>query len=105
MILLSSGVTVTLAHKAMIGNQRQMVTLGIIATVLYGAVFSAIQYYEYVEAPFNINDGIYGSLFFMLTGFHGFHVAVGSIFLFVCLIRHINYHFTATQHIGFEAAI
>jgi len=102
---LSSGVTVTWAHKAILANQRNAVTLGVIATVAYGAVFSLIQYYEYLEAPFNINDGIYGSLFFMLTGFHGFHVLVGSIFLFICLIRHIYYHFNAKQHIGFEAAI
>ena len=104
-ILLSSGVTITWAHKAILDNRRSDVIYGTLATISYGLLFSFIQYYEYVEAPFNINDGIYGSLFFLLTGFHGFHVAVGSIFLVICLIRQIHYHFTALQHIGFECAI
>ena len=60
--------------------------------------------YEYNVAAFNISDGIYGSTFFMATGFHGFHVLIGTIFLTVCLIRLIKYHFTATHHFGFEAA-
>lgn len=104
-ILLSSGISVTWAHKAIINNNRVEVINGIITTVIYGLIFSFIQYYEYIEASFNINDGIYGSLFFMLTGFHGFHVFVGSIFLIVCLLRHIFYHFNAKQHLGFECAI
>jgi len=58
-----------------------------------------------VKAPFSINDSAYGSIFFMATGFHGFHVLIGTLFLLVCLIRHINYHFLTTQHIGLEAAI
>ena len=104
-ILLSSGVTITWAHKAILDNKRNDVIFGIISTIAYGLLFSLIQYYEYVEAPFNINDGIYGSLFFLLTGFHGFHVFVGSIFLIICLFRQINYHFNSNQHIGFECAI
>jgi heme/copper-type cytochrome/quinol oxidase subunit 3 len=86
-ILLSSGITITWSHKAIIDNNRKSVIYGILSTVLYGLLFSLIQYYEYLEAPFNINDSIYGSLFFLLTGFHGAHVLVGSIFLFVCLLR------------------
>jgi cytochrome c oxidase subunit 3 len=64
-----------------------------------------VQGYEYQNALFSINDGIFGSLFFMLTGFHGFHVLVGTIFLIVCLYRQINYHFTRRQHVGLEACI
>jgi heme/copper-type cytochrome/quinol oxidase subunit 3 len=75
------------------------------ATIGYGTLFTCIQYYEYTVAPFSLNDGIFGSLFFVLTGFHGLHVLVGSIFLAVCLLRHINYHFTSNHHVGFEAAI
>jgi cytochrome c oxidase subunit 3 len=75
------------------------------ATIGYGMLFTCIQYYEYTVAPFSLNDGIFGSLFFVLTGFHGLHVLVGSIFLAVCLLRHINYHFTSNHHVGFEAAI
>jgi len=104
-ILLSSGVTITLAHKAILLNNRKLVTIGILLTVFYGLIFSVIQYYEYIESPFSINDGIYGSLFFMLTGFHGFHVFIGSIFLIICIFRHILYHFNNNQHIGLECAI
>ena len=60
---------------------------------------------EYVEAPFTISDGIYGSTFFLATGFHGFHVIVGTLFLFVTLIRHLKYHFLVEHHFGLEAAI
>lgn len=80
-------------------------TNGIIATVVYGLIFTVVQGYEYNVAPFSINDSIFGSLFFVLTGFHGFHVLIGTLFLIVCLYRHINYHFTRKQHIGFECAI
>jgi heme/copper-type cytochrome/quinol oxidase subunit 3 len=67
-------------------------------------MFTILQLFEYIDAPFNINDGIYGSTFFMATGFHGFHVLVGTIFLAVCLYRGIKYHFTDKHHVGFEAA-
>jgi cytochrome c oxidase subunit 3 len=80
-------------------------TNSLIATILYGVLFSGIQYYEYTVAPFSINDSIFGSLFFLLTGFHGCHILIGSIFLIVCLLRHFKYHFTSTHHVGFEAAI
>lgn len=104
-ILLSSGISITWAHKAIIQNNRQAVINGIIITIFYGVIFSFIQYYEYLESYFNINDGIYGSLFFLLTGFHGFHVLVGSLFLIICLIRQIFYHFNSNHHLGFECAI
>jgi heme/copper-type cytochrome/quinol oxidase subunit 3 len=60
--------------------------------------------YEYILANFSINDSVYGSVFYMATGFHGFHVLVGTIFLVVCLVRQIRYHFTRQHHFGFEAA-
>lgn len=104
-ILLSSGVTITWAHRAVFSSDRHDMGNGLWATIGYGFLFSCIQYYEYSVAPFSINDGIFGSLFFMLTGFHGLHVFVGAIFLVVCLARHINYHFTSNHHVGFECAI
>jgi cytochrome c oxidase subunit 3 len=103
--LLSSGVTITCAHRAILAGERKATIIGTLNTVVYGLLFSLIQAYEYNDAPFSINDGIFGSLFFMLTGFHGFHVIVGSIFLLVCLHRQINYHFTRRQHVGFECGI
>lgn len=72
-ILLSSGVTVTCAHKAILAGERATTTNGLLATITYGGIFTFVQAYEYNVAPFSINDGIFGSLFFMLTGFHGFH--------------------------------
>jgi heme/copper-type cytochrome/quinol oxidase subunit 3 len=77
---------------------------GLILTVFLALIFTALQAYEYEEAAFNIADGIYGSTFFMATGFHGFHVIIGTLFLAVCLYRLIKYHFTTTHHFGFEAA-
>ena len=104
LILLSSGVSVTYAHQAILANSRNTAIVSIVVTIFYGAVFTLAQLYEYNVSSFSINDGIYGSLFFMLTGFHGLHVLVGSIFLFVCLFRQIFYHFTQSQHVGFENA-
>lgn len=104
-ILLSSGVTITVAHKAILTGERSMTTKGLIATIFYGFIFTLVQAYEYNVAPFSINDGILGSLFFVLTGFHGIHVLVGSIILAICLYRQINYHFTRRQHVGLEAGI
>jgi heme/copper-type cytochrome/quinol oxidase subunit 3 len=74
------------------------------ATIVLALFFTGFQVLEYVEAPFTISDGIYGSTFYLATGFHGFHVFVGTIFLFVCLIRVTKNHFTPTHHFGFEAA-
>jgi len=80
-------------------------TNGLLATIGYGILFTSIQYYEYTVAAFSINDSIFGSLFFMLTGFHGIHVLVGTIFLIICLLRHFKLHFTINHHVGFECAI
>jgi heme/copper-type cytochrome/quinol oxidase subunit 3 len=104
LILLCSGVTVTWAHHAIVAGDREGTILGLIFTVTLGAIFTGFQILEYSEAAFCISDGVYGSTFFLATGFHGFHVLVGSIFLLVCLYRQINYHFNKHHHFGFEAA-
>ena len=103
-ILLTSGAAVTWAHHAILAGKRQEAIYGLALTVALAAIFTAFQAYEYYEAPFSISDGIYGSTFFMSTGFHGFHVIIGTLFLSVCLYRLINYHFTKQHHFGFEAA-
>ena len=108
LILLTSGTTVTWAHHALLNNDRQGLKWGLVATVALGALFTSIQAYEYAHAAFAFsrdNGGnIYGSTFFMATGFHGFHVLIGTIFLLVCLFRALKGHFTPQQHFGFEAA-
>jgi cytochrome c oxidase subunit 3 len=104
MILLLSGCTVTWAHHALQHGDRQGLLMGLTVTVVLGLFFTAIQAYEYSHAAFSFTDGIYSSTFFMATGFHGFHVIIGTIFLFVCLIRAYKGHFTPDHHFGFEAA-
>ena len=108
LILLTSGTTVTWAHHALLNNDRQGLKWGLLATVILGALFSSIQAYEYAHATFAFsrdNGGnIYSSTFFMATGFHGFHVLIGTIFLLVCLFRASAGQFTPKQHFGFEAA-
>jgi cytochrome c oxidase subunit 3 len=103
-ILLLSGTTVTWAHHALLHGDRKGLINGLILTVALGVIFSAVQAYEYAHAPFTFKDSIYGATFFMATGFHGFHVLVGTIFLAVCLFRALAGHFTEKQHFGFEAA-
>nr|YP_010728442.1 cytochrome c oxidase subunit III [Sergentia baueri]WEF49670.1 cytochrome c oxidase subunit III [Sergentia baueri] len=103
-ILLSSGVTVTWAHHSLMENNHSQTTQGLFFTVLLGIYFSTLQAYEYMEASFTIADAIYGSTFYMATGFHGLHVLIGTSFLMVCLIRHTQNHFSKTHHFGFEAA-
>jgi cytochrome c oxidase subunit 3 len=120
LILLTSGTTVTWAHHALIHNQRggekrglwgllgvgdrDGVLKGLWLTVALGTLFSAIQAYEYMHAPFPFAGINYGAAFFMATGFHGFHVLIGTIFLIVCLVRAYKGDFTPKQHFGFEAA-
>ncbi|MBZ9654233.1 cytochrome c oxidase subunit 3 [Phyllobacterium lublinensis] len=103
-ILLLSGTTVTWAHHALIHNDRKGLVTGLTLTVLLGILFSFVQAYEYVHAPFAFKDSIYGATFFMATGFHGFHVIIGTIFLAVCLLRSLRGDFTPQKHFGFEAA-
>nr|UEP16624.1 cytochrome c oxidase subunit III [Megalotomus costalis] len=104
MILLCSGITVTWAHHSLMNNLHSETTKALMFTVTLGILFTALQAYEYLEAPFCISDSIYGSSFFMATGFHGIHVIIGTTFLLVCLIRHMKCHFSKTHHMGFEAA-
>jgi cytochrome c oxidase subunit III len=120
LILLCSGTTVTWAHHAIIHNERggemkglwgaigvgenDSLKKGLWLTIVLGIIFSAIQAYEYAHAPFGFKGLNYSSAFYMATGFHGFHVLVGTIFLIVCLVRAYKGHFTPKQHFGFEAA-
>jgi len=104
LILLCSGTTVTWAHHALIHGDREGLKKGLWATIFLGLLFSSIQAYEYSEAPFPFGGLNYGTAFYMATGFHGFHVIVGTIFLAVCLARTYKGHFTPQQHFGFEAA-
>jgi len=104
-ILLTSGVTVTWAHHAIVAGQRTQAIQALALTVLLGLIFTSLQYMEYVEAAFTIADSVYGSIFYMATGFHGIHVIVGTILLIVSLIRVISFHFTREHHFGFEAAL
>jgi cytochrome c oxidase subunit 3 len=109
-ILLCSGTTVTWAHHALIHGDREGLKKGLWCTIGLGLLFTCIQAYEYMHAPFLFvgtpENGatIYGSTFMMATGFHGFHVIVGTIFLIVCLVRAYKGHFQPKQHFGFEAA-
>ena len=104
LILLTSGTTVTWSHHALQQGDRKSAIQGLWLTILLGASFTCVQVYEYAHAGFAFSGNIYGSTFFMATGFHGFHVLVGTIFLTICLIRLYAGHFTSKQHFGFEAA-
>jgi cytochrome c oxidase subunit 3 len=104
MILLLSGTTVTWAHHALIENDRKNMLRGLGITIILGLCFTSLQAFEYAHAAFGFKDGIYPSTFFMATGFHGFHVIVGTIFLIVCFFRARAGHFKPNHHFGFEAA-
>jgi cytochrome c oxidase subunit 3 len=108
LILLSSGVTVTWAHWGLIANKRKQLIWGLAATVVLGFLFVGLQALEYShgynELNLTMGTGVYGSTFYMLTGFHGFHVTVGAIMLTVMLFRSMKGHFTAENHFAFEAA-
>jgi len=104
LILLTSGTTVTWAHHALIEGDRRGLVQGLVVTVVLGLIFTTLQAYEYQHAAFSFAGNIYGATFFMATGFHGFHVIVGTIFLIVCLIRAAKGDFTPKAHFGFEAA-
>ncbi|MCP1727949.1 cytochrome c oxidase subunit 3 [Natronospira proteinivora] len=107
-ILLTSGVTLTIAHHAIKENNRKVLNWGLFATIALGLIFLSVQMYEYVHAYVDLNlrldSGIYGSTFFMLTGFHGLHVILGALMLLVVYFRCLKGHFTAENHFAFEAA-
>nr|QTC08154.1 cytochrome c oxidase subunit III [Parachauliodes japonicus] len=103
-ILLTSGVTVTWAHHSLMEGNFTQTIQGLFFTVILGIYFTLLQGYEYNEASFTIADAVYGSTFYMATGFHGLHVIIGTTFLLICLIRQINCHFSSNHHFGFEAA-
>lgn len=104
LILLTSGLTITWAHHRLIENNFNKTIQRLILTVILGIYFSILQGYEYYEAPFTISDSVYGSSFFIATGFHGLHVIIGTTFLAVCLFRLSNIHYSKIHHFGFEAA-
>jgi cytochrome c oxidase subunit 3 len=105
MILLLSGTTVTWAHHALLENDRKNLIVGLGFTILLGISFTLCQAIEYTHSPFKFNGGgVYSSTFFLATGFHGFHVIVGTIFLTVCWFRAQAGQFTPQRHFGFEAA-
>ena len=103
-VLLASGFTVTWAHHSLIQASRKETIEALIITVLLGAYFTVLQAQEYIEASFTIADRVYGTTFFVATGFHGLHVLIGSTFLSVCLIRVLFHQFSSSHHFGFEAA-
>lgn len=103
-LLLSSGFSVTWAHCSITFGSLQESTDSLSITIFLAIVFTLLQAFEYFSCPFNISDGVYGSTFFLATGFHGFHVIVGTIFLCVCLKRLRAGHFSIEHHFGFEAA-
>ncbi len=106
LLLLASGVTITIAHWALRENNRAKLIWGLVATVVLGCLFLVLQAYEYAHAytalNLTISQGAYGATFYMLTGFHGFHVTIGTIMLIVILLRSIKGHFTPDHHFGFE---
>ena len=104
LVLLLSGCTVTWAHHALQHDNRRDFMTGLGMTVILGVLFTGLQALEYSHAPFGFTDGVYPSVFYMATGFHGFHVLVGTCFLAVCWLRGRVGHFTGKQHFGFEAA-
>jgi cytochrome c oxidase subunit 3 len=104
-LLLTSGASVTWAHQAVLLRAKKHSIVGLSFTIFFAVLFMCLQLHEYRTAPFNISDGIYGSCFYMTTGFHGFHVFVGTIALIIAMFRLSLNHFTNTHHVGLESAI
>lgn len=102
-ILVTSGATITWAHHELIGGNLKVAIIGLELTIGLAIIFTLLQLFEYIEANFTIMDGIYGTTFFMATGFHGFHVIIGTIILTVMTIRMYKFQFTREHHFGFEA--
>jgi len=104
LLLLLSGISLTWAHHSIVWGSKEQACEGLIWTLVLAFKFTLIQAMEYFTAPFGISDSSYGSIFYMATGFHGFHVFVGTCFLFICFLRLYFNHFTRQHHFGFEAA-
>jgi cytochrome c oxidase subunit 3 len=105
---LSSGVTLTWAHAALMVGDRVAVIKGVYSTMVLAGLFTYFQYQEYKFSGIHMNDSVFGSIFFMITGFHGFHVIIGAIFVCTCFFRVCNADnitFTRQQHFGFLAAL
>jgi len=102
-VLLTSGASITWAHHSITYGSKYQALLGLLVTILLAIFFTGLQVFEYTAAPFSISDSVYGSIFYLTTGFHGFHVFVGTCFLIVCMARLYFNHFSREQHIGFEA--
>ena len=96
---------VTWGHHALLQGDRKGAIRGTLLTVVLAIIFTALQGYEYSQAPFTIADSVFGSAFFCSTGLHGLHVIVGTIFILVGFFRIINYHFSTKHHLGYEASI
>lgn len=103
-ILLLSGCSVTWAHHSIVAGYRKQATISLVITIILATIFTGFQGFEYSVANFTLSDGAYGSTFYMATGFHGFHVFIGTIFLSICLGRLLKSHLTQQHHFGFEAA-
>nr|YP_010271957.1 cytochrome c oxidase subunit III [Myxine fernholmi]UKB88181.1 cytochrome c oxidase subunit III [Myxine fernholmi] len=103
-ILLGSGVSVTWAHHSLMEKSHKDMIISLSITIILGIYFTLLQGMEYFNSTFNISDNAYGSTFFVATGFHGGHVIIGTLFLTVCLLRQLMFHFTSSHHFGFEAA-
>nr|YP_010397362.1 cytochrome c oxidase subunit III [Aeolothrips xinjiangensis]UQJ77469.1 cytochrome c oxidase subunit III [Aeolothrips xinjiangensis] len=103
-LLLSSGVTITWSHQTIMLGNKKKTSVALMLTLVLGMYFTFMQVIEYMMSPFSIADSVYGSTFFMATGFHGLHVIIGSIFIFVSLMRILMKHFSSIHFFGFEAS-
>lgn len=101
-VLLLSGATITYTHHGLISGNFPLTLIGFFETLFFALLFTLLQLEEYINASFAISDGIFGTVFYMITGLHGTHVIIGTIFIFVCFIRFLKSHFTRQHHLGFE---
>jgi heme/copper-type cytochrome/quinol oxidase subunit 3 len=104
-LLLTSGATATWSHYLLLCGNLGYTFSVLLITIVLGCVFMFVQIFEYIDSPFAISDGVFGSVYFLTTGFHGFHVFVGTVFLIVCLIRIFRQELTRDHHVGFECAL
>nr|QTT57970.1 cytochrome c oxidase subunit 3 [Plectrocnemia sp. 1 YW-2021a] len=104
-ILLSSGISVTWTHQMILINNKNKSLISLLITIILGIYFTIIQMMEYIEAPFSLNDSIYGTTFFLTTGFHGFHVIIGTTMLIISFVRMYYNQFSSNHHFGMEATI